>query len=253
MKYLIGISVATIILAAILWTTLLATLNTNPASIDLESGEAESATDILVAGSTGASAEWTADPENRERRQEADASVGLFGRVSPAEIEGAIFQRIAEQVGLELVSLSSVECDMRRCSVVFSGVDSNPQHVGDYSELTSALTDPPWAHFRPASSSLSTREVSPGAREYVIGITYIAVVDTSDNPEIAARQDAACAGAWARVTQLRGSSEYIRGAHEQAAEWLERSAAVLGLEEAQRLADELPFGPLTRDCHATPY
>jgi len=81
----------------------------------------------------------------------------------------------------------------------------------------------------------------------------VALVDTSDDPEIAARQHAACAGAWARVTQQRGSSDYIRGAHARAAEWLEMSVSVLGLEEAQRLADELQFGPLTQDCHATPY
>ena len=50
-----------------------------------------------------------------------------------------------------------------------------------------------------------------------------------------------------------GSDEYIRGAHERATKYLELAAGTLGLEEAQRLADSMPFGPLTRDCGALPY
>jgi hypothetical protein len=189
----------------------------------------------------------------RERAQDLDGVAGLFGRVSPAEIEGAVYQRIAEQAGLKLTSLNAVECGLRTCTVVFSGVHANPQYTDEYSDLLSALMRPPWKDYQPTSGSIGTREVSPGAKEYVIGFTYVALVDASDDPEIAARQQAACAGAWTRVTQQRGSDDYIRGAHERAAEWLEMSASTLGSDEAVRLADELQFGPLTRGCNAMPY
>jgi len=215
--------------------------------------DAKRAADERADSPIQASAQRMIDPEILESSQESDDAAGLFGRVSSGEIEGAIHQRLAEQSGLKLVSLNAVDCDLRTCTVVFSGLEANPQHVDEHSDLVSALTGPPWNEFRTTSSSIGTREVAPGAREYVIGFTYVALVDASDDPEIAARQQAACAGAWARVTEQRGSDDYIRGAHEESAEWLEMSASVLGLDEAQRLADELRYGPLTRDCHAMPY
>lgn len=176
-----------------------------------------------------------------------------FGRISPSEIEAAVYQRIAEQPGLSLTSLTSVACDTLTCTVVFSGIEADPQYVDEYGDLLSALTRPPWNDYQPTSGSIGTREVSPGAREYVLGFTYVALVDTSDDPRVAALQHAACAGAWSRVTQQRGSDDYIRMAHEQAAEYLELAARTLDLEEAERLADELQFGPLTRECRAAPY
>jgi hypothetical protein len=181
------------------------------------------------------------------------ASSRMFGRASPAQIESAVYQRIAEQPGLELANLTSVECDTLRCTIVFSGVDVNPQYVDKYHELDSALGKPPWDDYQPTQSSLGTREAAPGVREYVLEFTYVALVNASDDPQIAARQDAACAGAWTRVTQLRGSNEYMRMARERAAEHLEMAARTLGSEEARRLANELQFGPLTRECHAMPY
>jgi hypothetical protein len=165
---------------------------------------------------------------------------------------GAHFQRLKFEA-LELTSLTSVECDTLRCRIVFTGVEPNPQYVDAYRDLSAALMNPPWNDYRPTSGSMGTREVSPGAREYVLEFTYVALVNASDDSQVAARQDAACAGAWTRVTQLRGSKEYVRMAHEQAAEHLQRAARTLGLEEAQRLADRLQFGPLTRECQAFPY
>jgi hypothetical protein len=253
MNYRVGVAATIIILAVVLWTTWIAENDTETATDDFAPAEVKTDVEESLDSPREASTERTIDPENSERREDAGDVAGLFGRVSPTEIEGAIFQRIAEQSGLKLTSLNSVDCDARTCRVVFSGIDENPQHVGEYSDLLGALTNPPWNDFQPTSSSIGTREVSPGAREYVMGFTYVAFVDASADPEIAARQHAACAGAWARVTQQRGSDDYIRGAHERAAEWLEMSVNVLGLEEARRLADELRFGPLTRDCHAMPY
>jgi hypothetical protein len=253
MKYRVGIAAAILILAVVLWAARIAEKDTRTADDDFASAEVDNMTEELVDSPVGRFAERMPVPENRERTQEADDSAGLFGRVSPDEIEGSVYQRIAEQSGLKLTSLNSVDCDVNICKVVFSGMEANPQYTDEYSDLLGALTNPPWKDIQPTSGSIGTREVSPGAREYVIGFTYVALVEISDDPEIAARQHAACAGAWARVTQQRGSDDYIRVAHERAAEWLEMSASVLGMEEAQRLADELRLGPLTRDCHALPY
>jgi hypothetical protein len=253
MKYGVGIAAAIIIVAVIVWSARIAKDETRTATDDFASADVEETAGESADSPSVDSTEWIIDPEIRGRQQEADDAAGLFGRVGPAEIEAAVSQRIAEQSGLELTSLNSVDCDINTCTIVFGGVDVNPQHVGEYSDLPNALTNPPWKDYQPTSASISTREVSPGAREYVIAFTYVALVDGSADPEIAARQHAACAGAWARVTQQRGSDDYIRGAHERAAEWLEMSASVLGLEEAQRLAGELQFGPLTQDCHAMPY
>lgn len=253
MKYGVGIAAATIIVAVILWFAWIAENEARTAADDFESADVEKMADESAESPSGASTEGMIDPEIRDRPQTPDDAADLFGRASPAEIEDAILQRIAEQSGLEFTSLNSVGCDENTCTIVFGGTAVNPQYVGEYGDLPSALTSPPWKDYQPTSSSISTREVSPGSREYVIAFTYVALVDGSADPEIAARQHAACAGAWARVTQQRGSDDYIRGAHERAAEWLEVSARVLGLEEAQRLADELQFGPLTRDCRATPY
>lgn len=220
---------------------------------DFASADVKSKLDEATRDPIQASMASTIDPKDRERAQDSNVAADLFGRVSPGEIEGAVHQRLAEQSGLTLVSLNAVSCDFRTCAVVFSGLDPDPQYTDKYNDLLSALTGPPWTDYQPTSGSIGTQEVSPGAREYVIGFTYVALVDASADPVIAARQQAACSGAWARVTEQRGSDDYIRRAHEQSAEWLEMSASVLGLEQAQRLAEELRYGPLTRDCHAKPY
>lgn len=247
----VAVAAAIAVLAIALYSAWIAKSDT--VAVDIASADIESTVEGSLDSQIVPSTTRTIDPDHPERHEDADDAAGLFGRVSPADIESAILQRIAEQSGLKLTSLNAVDCDARTCQVVFSGVDVNPQYVDAYSDLLGVLTDPHWNDFMPTSGSIGTREVSPGVREYVIGLTYVALVDASADPETAARQQAACAGAWARVTGQRGSDDYIRGAHEQAAEWLEMSARVLGFELAQRLADDLPFGPLTRDCHAMPY
>lgn len=253
MRYGVGIAAAVVILAVALWSAWFPEDNTDTAADKSSSPEIESTVTESPDSPTGAVAERTIDIAVRERPPKPADAAGLFGRLSPAEIESAVVQRLAEQPGLRVASIDSVDCDMRSCDVVFSGLDANPQHVGDYSDLLRVMMDPPWNHFQGTSGSIGTREVSPGARVYVLGFTYVALVDASADTVTAARQHAACAGAWARVTEQRGSDDYMRRAHEQSAEWLEKSAGVLGLEEAQRLADELRYGPLTRDCRAMPY
>lgn len=141
-------------------------------------------------GQIRASAEQAIDPRIRDFAQETDDAAGLFGRVSPAELENAVHQRLAEQPGLKLTSLSAVDCDLRTCTVVFSGLDANPQYTDEYTVLLTAVYKSPWKDYQLTSGSIGTREVSPGAREYVIGFSYVALVDTSDDPESAARQHA---------------------------------------------------------------
>jgi hypothetical protein len=182
-----------------------------------------------------------------------ESVIESIDRLNPSQVESAVYQRIAEQPGLELVSLSDVTCDELRCRVLFSGPEVNPQYVDRYFGLMAALTDPPWNEYRPTQSTLGRREISPGVREFVLEFTYIVLEDVSDEPRIRARQQAACAGAWARVTELRGSASYMRTAHEQAAKQLDLAAREIGLDEAQRLAEALQFGPLARDCYAMPY
>jgi hypothetical protein len=260
MKYRFGIVSATVVSAIALWSIWIIEAGTETAADHSALAQLER-TDGDGAPITIGTSAAEMDVENGDRGVEAAIGNGsgavedsfVFARASPAEIENAIYQRIAEQPDLKLTSLSSVECDTSRCRIVFTGVDANPQYVGEYGELYSALRNPPWDAYRPTSGGMGTREVSPGAREYVLEFTYVALVDSSDDPEVAARQNAACAGAWARVTQLRGSNEYIRMAGDKTAEYLALAAGTLGLEEARRFADELQFGPLTHECHAFPY
>lgn len=253
MMYRIGTTAAIVILAIVLWFAWIAKNGSETPAAEIESTAVKDSADESAPKSVQAMSARPLDHEIGDGAQASDDAAGLFGRVSPADVEGAVHQRLAEQSGLKLVSLNAVDCDLRSCTVIFSGLDPNPSDTGDFSDLLTALTGPQWKDFRSTSSSIGTREVSPGAREYVLGFTYVALVKASDDPDTLARQHAACAGAWARVTEQRGSDDYLRGAQEESDEWLELSAGVIGMQEAIRLADELRYGPLTRDCHATPY
>jgi hypothetical protein len=208
---------------------------------------------FLVASATVSSGAAQAPVPAESSSNQGRSVVDSIDRVSPSRMESMVYQRIAQQSGLKLTNLSGVTCDTLRCRIVFSGPDVTSQYVDSYSGLMAALTAPPWEDYMPTQSSLGRQEISPGVREYVIEFTYIALQDVSDDARIRARQHAACAGAWARVTQLRGSDDYIRTAHEQAAKHLDVAALEIGRDEATRLAKELQFGPLARDCHAMPY
>ena len=252
MWYRGSVAAAVFILSVFVWLGWLSGRVAGTAASDPESIAVESAIS-RAADSRVDGRRRTADSDLPEFDQVVSDESSLGDRVSPSEIEGAIYRRLAEQSGLALASINAVDCDYRACSVALSGLAANPQFTDEYSDLLSALTQPPWEEYQATSGSIGTREVAPGAREYVLALTYIAFVDKSEDPTTAARQYAACAGAWARVSQQRGSDEYISRAHQKAAEWLELSANVLGQAEAQRLAGALQFGPLTRDCQASPY
>jgi hypothetical protein len=166
----------------------------------------------------------------------------------PEEIERQLEQFFAEQAGLEIVSLSSIECGATACEIALTGTEVNPRYVNAYADLHSKLFATPWKDFRILSGGIGTRELAPGAREYVIGFEYQPLVDVSADPLIAARQYAACAAAWRRQTENPTPEEYARRYLEQAERYVALAASVIGEQEAARVAAETRGGPLIRQC-----
>jgi hypothetical protein len=168
----------------------------------------------------------------------------------PEDIERQLAQFIAEQPGLQIVSLSSIDCSATACEIALTGAQVNPRYVGAYSELNHKLFAAPWKDFRILFGGISTREIAPGAREYVLGFEYHPLVDLSADPLIAARQYAACAAAWRRQTEIGPHpDDEARYYLEQAERYVALAASVLGEQEATRVAAETRGGPLIRDCN----
>jgi hypothetical protein len=178
-------------------------------------------------------------------------------RASPDEIENAISEFLANQPGLEVTSIRSIQCDEHRCEIALTGRDPNPTFVDQYSALWHKILTHHWDHFRPLQGGLGTREIAPGAKEYVAGFRYIAFEPPSDNPVIAARQQAVCAAVWRgmaadaeaqarRVTEQDASAEartFAAGRittasnmRQEARLRIELAAATLGWEEAELVA-----------------
>ena len=171
----------------------------------------------------------------------------------PAEIENAILQLLARQPGLELVSINSVKCNATTCEIAFSRTDFDSRVVGaGASDLQRSLSAQRWADVRVLSSNVGTREIAPGARETVLSFEYQPLVDSSDDPVIAARQQARCSAAWVRQTTNPTPDEHVRKYLEIAAQRLALASAVLGEEEAERIAAQTHGGPLIRDCGLQP-
>ena len=168
----------------------------------------------------------------------------------PEEIERQLEQFLAEQPGLVVASLSSIHCSATACEIALTGTDPSPRYVGAYSGLSRKLLEGPWTDFRMLYGGISTREVAPGAREYVMGFEYQALVDLSADPLIAARQYAACAAAWRRQTEIGPHpDDEARYYHDQAEHYVALAASVLGEQEAARIAAETRGGPLIRECN----
>lgn len=168
----------------------------------------------------------------------------------PEDIERQLAQFIAQQPGLAIVSLSSIDCSATACEIALSGTEVNPRYVGAYSGLQDKLLQAPWNDFRILFGGISTREIAPGAREYTIGFEYQPLVDLSADPLIAARQYAACAAAWRRQTEIGPHpDDDVRYYLERAEHYVALAASVLGEPEATRVAAETHGGPLIRDCN----
>jgi hypothetical protein len=167
----------------------------------------------------------------------------------PEEIERQLAQFIAERPGLRVVSLSSIDCGATACEIALTGTEVNPRYVGAYSDLQRKLFSGPWKDFLILFGGLSTREIAPGAREYVIGFEYQPLVDLSADPLIAARQYVACAAAWRRKTEIGPVPDDVARYYlDRADHYVALAASVLGDQEASRVAAEIRGGPLIRDC-----
>ena len=168
----------------------------------------------------------------------------------PEEIETLLGQFFAEQRGLQVVSLSSIRCGATACEVALSGTEVNPRYVDAYHDLYEKLIGAGWSDFVIRTSALGTRELAPGAREYVISFEYQPLVNLSADPLIAARQYAACAAAWRRATVNPAPDDVVRSYLDQAEHYVALAASVLGEREASRVAMETRGGPVIRDCGA---
>jgi len=167
----------------------------------------------------------------------------------PEEIERQLAQFFAQQSGLAIVSLSSIDCGTTTCEIALTGADVNPRFVGAYSDLYHKLTVQGWNDFFIRSSGIGTREIAPGAREYVISFDYRPYVDLSADPLIAARQYAACAAFWRQQTEFPTPDDVVRAYLETAERYVALAASVLGEQEATLVAAETRGGPLMRGCY----
>ena len=139
------------------------------------------------------------------------------GAPTPEQIEDRVLEYIAEQTGFPITSIGSVECDELQCEISLTSTDPNPRFVDrfwDFGTNLSRRQYGPDGDFVPLTSGTGTREIAPGAREYVWGFTYVAIEPLSGDPATAARQHAACAGAWFAREELAGSM----GKHDLATE-----------------------------------
>lgn len=166
----------------------------------------------------------------------------------PDEIERLLAQFIAQQPGLEIVSLSSIECGATSCEIALTGADVNPRYVGAYSDLYRKLSSAGGNDFLIRSSGLGTREIAPGAREYVITFDYRPFVDLSADPLIAAHQYAACAAFWRQQTEFPAPDDIVRGYLDRAEHYVALAASVLGEEQAERIAADTRGAPVIRGC-----
>jgi hypothetical protein len=169
------------------------------------------------------------------------------------ELENRIRQYIAQVPDLRLTSLNSVQCDETQCEIVFTGTDANPQFVDQYMKFSESLwrqvADDGFVEF--LTGGMGTREVVAGAKEYVMGFTYVAIDSPSTDSREAARQHAACAGAWqARADEARSRNldETELEAREMAERELAIATPILGQAEADRIAKLRALGPLLSEC-----
>jgi hypothetical protein len=169
----------------------------------------------------------------------------------PAHIEGLVLQIIARQPGLEAGSLS-VACDDATCEIALTGREVSPVRLSEFGDLLDKVFRESRGDFRVLLGGMGTREIAPGAREYVMTFEYQPYEELSHDPTIAARQQAACAAAWRRLTENPTPEDVVRDYLEEEERRLALATAVLGRGEAERLEAErlaIRGGPLHRECH----
>ena len=172
------------------------------------------------------------------------------GRVD--ELENRIRQHIAQTPGLTLTSITSVQCDETQCEIAFTGTDANPRFVDQYSQFQESL----WRQIAAdgfvqfLTGGLGTREIAAGAKEYVMGFTYVAIDPPTTDPHETASQHAACAGAWLKRASDAQSKNFVETAT-SSREMAEREFAVarpvLG-PATESIAELRALGPLLSEC-----
>ncbi len=102
------------------------------------------------------------------------AESGFAGPSWPDGVEGLIFDYFSQQEEFEFTSITSVQCEVQTCEIVFTGTNPNPLIVDDFSELVHGLYRPP---LNARQGSIGTREIAAGAREYVIKISNVPYIE----------------------------------------------------------------------------
>ena len=131
---------------------------------DTANGSSDSATPVLpTPASTSASPSSTNGDDAPTDAREIDPAWRTPSSPSPRyaepeDIERQLAQFIAEQPGLEIVSISSINCGATACEIALSGTEVNPRYVGAYSGLQDKLFQAPWNDFRILFGGISTRE-----------------------------------------------------------------------------------------------
>lgn len=93
------------------------------------------------------------------------------GRVGwPPNIENRIWEYFAHRGKSNITSIISIECTRTDCEIVFTGTEVNPRFVDTFSDLHADMSSQPW---NVRQSGIGTREIAPGVRAYVIGISNI--------------------------------------------------------------------------------
>ncbi|MGI9287918.1 MAG: hypothetical protein ACR2P1_21210 [Pseudomonadales bacterium] len=95
------------------------------------------------------------------------------GPTWPEGVEDLILDYFSQLEGFEFTSITSVQCQIQTCEIVFSGKNPNPTVVDEFSEVTRGLYQPP---LNAQQGSIGTREIAPGAREFVINISNVPYV-----------------------------------------------------------------------------
>ena len=122
---------------------------------------------------------WSAAPAGLEVHL-LDVGHGSSVVLRAPGIEALIFDYLARQTDYKFTSITSVDCSEHECEIVFTGVNANPENIGEFSGLNSKMFLPP---ISVATSTFFTREIVAGAREYVIRISNIPWEGRDEEPQ----------------------------------------------------------------------
>ncbi len=97
----------------------------------------------------------------------------------PDAVESLIYDHLSQLEGFEFTNIASVGCGAHTCEIVFSGQNPNPTIIDGYSDVMNGLFRPP---ISAQKGSMGTREIAPGARQFVIEISNVLHVEPTVNP-----------------------------------------------------------------------